>query len=77
MEEKHQNVPLEIVDLNLMRFLLSVHAKTPIESLYLESGAKSVSLVISSQRLCYLNEIHIKEYHKFLKHFFKAQKRIR
>ena len=65
---------LSNVDRKLMRFLLSSHAKTPSEFLYLETGVKPVSFVISSRRLSYLKEIHSREDHELIKRVYEAQK---
>ena len=66
---------LALVDKNLMRFILSPHAKTPIEFLYLESGAKPVNFVISSRRKKYLKEIQTRKDHELIKCVFEAQQR--
>ena len=42
---------LESIDEQLLRCLVSAHAKTPLEFLYLESGAISIRLLISSRRM--------------------------
>ena len=57
-----------------MRTILSAHAKTPIEFLYLETGAIPAKCVISSRRLNYLKHIHMKEDHELLKRVFQAQR---
>ena len=64
---------LSIVDKNLMRFILSAHAKTPTEFLYLESGVKPVNFVISSRRLNYKKEIHMRDDHELIKRVLQAQ----
>ena len=66
---------LALVDKNLMRFILSAHAKTPIEFLYFESGAKHVNFVVSSRRINHLAEILTKKDHELVKRVFGAQQR--
>ena len=65
---------LSKVDHQLMRFLLSAHSKVPLEFLYLETGTKPVKFVVSSRRLNYLTEIHMREDHELIKRIYKAQK---
>ena len=65
---------LELVDHQLMRTILSAHAKTPTEFLYLETGALPVKYVISSRRLNYLKHIHMKSEHELVKRVFQAQR---
>ena len=66
---------IELVDNQLLRKILNAHAKTPVEFLYLESGALPVRFVISSKRLNYLNHIHKIKEHELLKRVFYAQKK--
>ena len=74
MESQKKHVEdLSIVDKNLMRFILSAHAKTPTEFLYLESGVKPVNFVISSRRLNYMKEIHMRDDHELIKRVLQAQ----
>ena len=47
----------EKLDEMLLRFLLSAHSKTPLEMLYLESGAIPVKFILASRRLNYFYEI--------------------
>ena len=72
--QKHME-ELALVDKNLIWFLLSALAKTPIEFLCLESGAKPVNFVISSRRLNFLKEIHMRKIHELLKRWFEAQQK--
>ena len=46
-----------MLDEMLLRFLLSAHSKTPLEMLYLESGAIPVKFILASRRLNYFYEI--------------------
>ena len=48
---------LEEVDEHLLRSLVHGHAKTPIEFLYLETGAIPIRYVIGSRRICFLQTI--------------------
>ena len=54
---------------------MTAHAKTPIEFLYLESGAIPVKFVLSSRRLNYLKEIHMRNDHELIKRVLTAQKK--
>ena len=65
---------IELVDNQLLRKILCAHAKTPVEFLYLETGALPVRFVISSKRLNYLRHIHNIKEHELLKRVFSAQK---
>ena len=65
---------LSKIDHQLMRSLLSAHAKIPTEFLYLETGVLPVSFVISSRRLNYLKEIHIRKDHELVKRVYIEQK---
>ena len=72
--QKHME-ELALVDKNLIWFLLSALAKTRIEFLCLVSGAKPVNFVISSRRLNFLKEIHMRKNHELLKRGFEAQQK--
>ena len=41
----------EILYESLLRCLLGAHSKTPLEMLYLESGARTIRFVLASRRL--------------------------
>ena len=69
-----QIAQLEVVDHHLMRTILSAQAKTPIEFLYLETGALPVKYVMMSRRLNFLKHIHMQAEHELLKRVFLAQK---
>ena len=56
---------LEEVDEYLLRFLVHGHAKTPLEFLYLETGAIPIRFVIGSRRICFLQTILQKGYTKY------------
>ena len=49
--------PFVEIDKYLLRGLLTAHAKTPLEHLYLETSALPVSYIITSRRLIYLKHI--------------------
>ena len=46
---------LESVDEHLLRSLVAAHSKTPLEFLYLETGAVPIRYIISSRRMIYLH----------------------
>ena len=48
---------LESVDEHLLRSLVAAHSKTPLEFLYLETGAVPIRYIISSRRMIYLHTI--------------------
>ena len=55
--------------------MLKAHSKTPIESLYLETGVVPIKYVIMSRRLSYLKNILSKNDHELIKKVYLAQKR--
>ena len=64
---------LESIDEHLLRSLVKAHAKTPIEFLYLESGAIPIRFLISSRRLMYLRTILMKDDGELVKRMYRAQ----
>ena len=64
---------LERIDETLLRFLLSSHSKTPLEFLYLESGAIPIRYITSSRRLNFLQTILKREDDELTKRVLKAQ----
>ena len=48
---------LNMIDHQLLRFICNSHAKTPVEFLFLETGAWPISFIMSSRRMNYLREI--------------------
>ena len=64
---------LESIDENLLRYLVKAHSKTPLEFLYLETGAIPIRFLISSRRLIYLRTILMKDDSELVKRIFKAQ----
>ena len=69
-----QIAQLERVDHHLIRTILEAHSKTPIEFLYLETGALPVKYVITSRRLNYLKHIHMLKDHELVKRVYQAQR---
>ena len=65
---------IELVDHHLMRTILAAHSKTPIEFLYLETGALPAKYVITSRRLNYLKHIHMQSDHELIKRVYQAQR---
>ena len=57
-----------------MRTILAAHSKTPIEFLYLETGALPAKYVITSRRLNYLKHIHMQSDHELIKRVYQAQR---
>ena len=66
-------VPLEKIDENLLRFVLGAHAKAPLETLYLESGAIPIRYIVASRRMCYLQTIVKRDDTELTKRVFNAQ----
>ena len=61
------------IDNQLLRYICSAHAKTPVEFLFLETGAFSISQIISSRRLNYLWEVISRNDEELVKRVFIAQ----
>ena len=66
-------MPLEKIDENLLRFILGAHAKAPLETLYLESGAIPIRYIVASRRICYLQTILKRDDTELTKRVFEAQ----
>ena len=66
---------LEKVDEYLLREIFKAHSKTPIESLYLETGVVPITFVIVSRRLSYLKYLLGKNDHELINKIYKAQRR--
>ena len=64
---------LESLDEKLLRDILSAHAKTPKELLYLETGSLPVSYVIKSRRLNFLHCILSEPESSLVRSFLEAQ----
>ena len=71
---KAQITQIEVIDNHLLRKILSAHAKTPVEFLYLETGALPVRSVIASRRLNYLKHLHSRSEHELIRRVFEAQR---
>ena len=63
----------EKLDESLLRCLLGAHSKTPLEMLYLESGATPIRFVLASRRLSYLQTIIKRDDEELTKRVLKAQ----
>ena len=61
---------LKLIDNQILRFICSSHAKTPVEFLFLETGAISISFIIASRRMNYLHEILTREDKELVKRVF-------
>ena len=65
---------LNIIDHQLLRFICNSHAKTPVEFLFLETGATPLSFIITNRRLNYLHTILSRNDQELIKRVYKAQK---
>ena len=65
---------LEGVDEHLLRSLVHGHSKTPLEFIYLETGAIPIRYVISCRRMIYLQTILKRSNEELTKRVFEAQK---
>lgn len=65
---------LEVVDEHLLRSLVKGQAKTPLEFIYLETGAIPIRFIISSRRLIFHQTILQREDKELTKRIYKAQK---
>ena len=64
---------LEALDEKLLRDILSAHAKTPKELLYLETGSLPVSYIIKSRRINFLHWILNEPESSLVRRFLEAQ----
>ena len=64
---------LEKIDEVLLRSLLGSHLKTPLEFLYLETGAVPISYIISMRRMIYLKTLMMREEHELTKRILREQ----
>ena len=64
---------LEVVDEHLLRSLVKGHSKTPLEFLYLETGAVPIRFILSSRRLNYHHAILQRDDKELIKRVYKAQ----
>ena len=65
----------EEVDKYLLRKILNAHSKTPIEMLYLETGAIPIRYVIKQRRISYLHHLLTRKEHELIYKVYMAQKR--
>ena len=66
---------LEKIDEALLRFLLSSHAKAPIEALYLETGAIPIRFIVKSRRLNFIQTLLKREEDELTRRVLMAQVR--
>ena len=62
------------MDEHLLRALVNGHSKTPLEFLYLESGAIPIRFILACRRMTYLQTILKRNENELTKRIFKAQK---
>ena len=67
---------LNLIDNQLLRYVCSAHAKTPVEFLFLETGAWPISYVIASRRMNYLREILTRDKNELVKRVFVPNKQV-
>merc|ERR1712240_960249 len=67
---------LEEVDETLLRSLVKAHSKTPLEFLYLETGAIPIKFIISSRRIMYLHTILSRSRNELTRRVYNVQKEI-
>ena len=65
---------LEAIDEHLLRSIVQGHAKTPLEFLYLETGAVPIRHIISGRRIMYLQTILKRSDNELTKRILVAQK---
>ena len=65
---------LESVDEILLRKIFSAHSKTPLETLYLESGNIPIRFILMSRRLNFLHYILNEDDESLLRTFFTAKR---
>ena len=67
-------IVMEEVDKALLRGLLSAHAKTPLEALYLETNCLPIRFILKSRRILYLHNILQKNESELIRRVYEAQK---
>ena len=65
---------LETVDEHLLRALVNGHSKTPLEFLYLESGATPIRFILACRRMIYVQIILKRQENELTKRIYNAQK---
>ena len=65
-----------LIDLDkyLMKKILDVHSKAPIEALYLETSAIPLNYILAGRRINYLHNILLRDDSKLVKRVYIAQK---
>ena len=71
----YQEEQLMSIDKYLLRGILTAHAKTPIEFIYLEIGATPLSYVISARRMIYLQTILKRHMDELTRRVYECQKK--
>ena len=64
---------INIIDNQLLRYICKSHAKTPVEFLFLKTGAIPIPQILSNRRLNYRYEILKRDDSELVKRVFKAQ----
>ena len=64
---------LESIDEHLLRSLVGAHSKTPLEFLYLESGATPIRFIISNRRMMYQQIILKRNEKELTNRIYKSQ----
>ena len=64
---------INTIDNQLLRYICKLHAKTPTEFLFLETGAIPILKIISMRRLNYLYEILTRDKNELVRRVFLAQ----
>ena len=65
---------LKTIDEHLLRALVKAHSKTPLEFLYLESGAIPIRFTIMSRRILYLKVLLQRDDDELTKKIYETQK---
>ena len=64
---------IKLVDNQLLRYICKAQEKTPLEFLFLETGATPIDFIISSRRISYLYEILNRSDNELIKRVYLAQ----
>ena len=64
---------IKLIDNQLLRYICKAQEKTPIEFLFLESGATPIDFIISSRWISYLQEIMNRSNNELIKRVYIAQ----
>ena len=70
---KKDITPFLDLDKYLMKKILGVHSKVPVELVYLETAAIPINYVLAGRRINYLHNILTRADHELVKRVFKAQ----